>query len=103
MTEFEKMQRAKMYIDKLANGIDPLTDTEIMCDSTLNNVRISRCFNRFWYRQSLLHTLFTIEDLYGLKITELDGELCLHLDKDMGTDYLTMFDMVTTWKEQKDI
>ena len=27
MTELEKMQRAKMHIDKLANGIDPLTDT----------------------------------------------------------------------------
>lgn len=26
MTELEKMQRAKMYIDKLANGVDPLTD-----------------------------------------------------------------------------
>ena len=25
-TELEKMQRAKMHIDKLANGIDPLTD-----------------------------------------------------------------------------
>lgn len=25
-TELEKMQRAKMCIDKLANGIDPLTD-----------------------------------------------------------------------------
>lgn len=44
MTELEKMQRAKMYIDKLANGIDPITDTEIAEDSTLNNVRLSRCF-----------------------------------------------------------
>ena len=26
MTELEKMQREKMCIDKLANGIDPLTD-----------------------------------------------------------------------------
>lgn len=33
----------------------------------------------------LMHTLFTLEDLYGLKITELDGEVCLHLDKGMGT------------------
>lgn len=43
MTELEKMQRAKMYIDKLANGIDPLTDSEISDDSVLNQVRISRC------------------------------------------------------------
>ena len=39
----------------------------------------------------LMHTLFTLEDLYGLKITELDGEVCLHLDKGMGTNYITMF------------
>lgn len=44
MTELEKMQRAKMYIDKLANGTDPITDTEMPNDSTLNNVRLSRCF-----------------------------------------------------------
>ena len=27
MTELEKMQRAKMYIDKMANGINPIDDT----------------------------------------------------------------------------
>lgn len=48
----------------------------------------------------LMHTLFTLEDLYGLKITELDGEVCLHLDKGMGTNYITMFEMFSTWKEQ---
>ena len=47
----------------------------------------------------LMHTLFTLEDLYGLKITELDGEVCLHLDKGMGANYITMFEMVTAWKK----
>lgn len=44
MTELETMQRAKMYLDKLAQGIDPITDQEIPEDSTLNNVRLARCF-----------------------------------------------------------
>ena len=48
----------------------------------------------------LMHTLFVLEDLYGLKITELDGEVCLHLDKGMGANYITMFEMFTAWKEQ---
>ena len=48
----------------------------------------------------LMHTLFTLEDLYGLKITELDGEVCLHLDNGMGANYITMFEMFTAWKEQ---
>ena len=28
----------------------------------------------------LMHTLFTLEDNYGLKVTELDGELALQVD-----------------------
>lgn len=35
MTELEKMMRAKTYIDKLANGIDPLTDGEMPDDKVL--------------------------------------------------------------------
>lgn len=44
MTELEIMQRAKMYMDKLAQGIDPISDQEIPEDSVLNNVRLARCF-----------------------------------------------------------
>ena len=43
MTELEIMQRAKMYIEKMANGINPLTDEDIKEDDFINNVRISRC------------------------------------------------------------
>ena len=43
MTDLETIKRAKMYIDKLANGIDPLTDENINNDSILNNIKISRC------------------------------------------------------------
>jgi hypothetical protein len=44
MTELEKIKRAKMYIEKLANGTDPITDNELPNDTVLNNVRLSRCF-----------------------------------------------------------
>ena len=44
MTELETMQRAKQYIHKLANGIDPLTDRPLPHDTVLHQVRISRCF-----------------------------------------------------------
>lgn len=43
MTELEKMQRAKMYIDKLANGINPIDDKQVSDEDAINNVRISRC------------------------------------------------------------
>lgn len=48
----------------------------------------------------LMHTLFAVEDLYGLQISELDGELCLRLDKSKGVTYLSMFDMFHAWQEQ---
>ena len=44
MTELETMQRAKMDIDKLAQGIDPISGEEMPWDSVLNNVRLARCF-----------------------------------------------------------
>lgn len=43
MTELEKIAYAKTYIEKLANGIDPLTNQEVPDDDIINNVRISRC------------------------------------------------------------
>lgn len=45
MTELETMQRAKMYMDMLAKGIDPVSGREIPEDSTLNNARLARCFS----------------------------------------------------------
>lgn len=43
MTELEKMQRAKMYIDKMANGINPIDNTTAGETDIINNIRISRC------------------------------------------------------------
>ncbi len=48
----------------------------------------------------VMHTLFTMEDLYGLRIDKLDDELCIRLDKGMGTNHLTMFDMFSAWNKQ---
>lgn len=44
MTELEMIQRAKLYMDKLANGINPLDDTTIPDNEIVNHVRLSRCF-----------------------------------------------------------
>lgn len=44
MTELEKIAYAKSFIDKLANGVNPLDDTPIPEGDIANNVRLSRCF-----------------------------------------------------------
>lgn len=43
MTELEKIEHAKSYIEKLANGINPLTNQLVPDSDLINNVRISRC------------------------------------------------------------
>ena len=44
MPELETLLRAKMYIEKLANGINPIDGTLIPDEDIVNNVHISRCF-----------------------------------------------------------
>ena len=44
MEELEVLCRAKSYIDKLANGINPLNDELLDDNDVVNNVRLSRCF-----------------------------------------------------------
>ena len=50
----------------------------------------------------LAHTLFALEDIYGLHIGEIDGELCLRLDKSKGMTYLSMFDIFTAWQQESE-
>lgn len=44
MTELEKIAYAKSFIDKLANGVNPIDDSTIPDGDVVNNVRLSRCF-----------------------------------------------------------
>ena len=48
----------------------------------------------------LMHTLFALEDLYGLKINCVDDKLCLTLDKGNSSTYLSMFDMLSSWQQE---
>lgn len=43
MTEIEIIARAQMYLEKLANGVNPLTNEAVAENDVVNNVRISRC------------------------------------------------------------
>ena len=55
MTEREKVKEAKRWIDRLAQGIHPVTG-EILPDSdAVNNVRVSRCL--FYVSSLLQHQL----------------------------------------------
>ncbi len=47
-----------------------------------------------------MHTLFALEDIRGLTIGEIDGEICLRLDKSRGKTYLSMFEMLSRWANE---
>ena len=47
----------------------------------------------------LMHTLFALEDIYGLRIGEIDGEICLRLSKSDKAKYGNMFEMLTAWNK----
>ena len=69
MTELETMQRAKMYLDKLAQGIDPITNQEVPEDSVLNNVRLARCF---FYVSGVLDQVITNGGVVGQRTKTMD-------------------------------
>ncbi len=58
MTEAQKILYAKNYIDKMANGQNPLTDEALPDDDLLNNVKITRCL---FYVSSLLQELVELK------------------------------------------
>ena len=47
----------------------------------------------------LMHTLFTLEDNYGLKISEMDGEVCLKVDVRKSKDSARLHEMLCSWQQ----
>ena len=43
MNDNQKLFKAKSYLDKLANGINPVTNEIVPESDTINNIHISRC------------------------------------------------------------
>lgn len=50
----------------------------------------------------LMHTFFTLEDLYGLTVSESDGEICLKVNNAKGKEAHELLKMLYAWKEQAD-
>lgn len=48
----------------------------------------------------LMHTLFALEDIYGLKVDEADGQVCLKIDLTNGNQAIELHQMMCAWKAQ---
>ena len=40
------------------------------------------------------------KDIYGLTVSETDGEICLKINKDKSKDAAELLQMLTAWQEQ---
>lgn len=47
----------------------------------------------------LMHTLFTLEDRYGLEIGEVDGEVCLRVNIRKNKDAARLHEMLCAWRQ----
>ena len=50
----------------------------------------------------LMHTLFTLEDLYGLTAEMRDGEVVFRIDPREGLDAAAFYRMAMAWAEEAD-
>ena len=48
----------------------------------------------------LMYMFFDLEETYGIHVDEIDGELCLRLDRSRK-DYTELFDMLLKWNEAR--
>lgn len=64
MTELEKIEYTKGFVDKLAEGINPIDGTPIAEGDLLNNVRISRCM---YYVSDILRRVIENGGIEGKK------------------------------------
>ena len=46
-----------------------------------------------------MHTLFTLEDNYGLMVSEMDGEVCLKVDVRKNKDATRLQEMLCSWQQ----
>lgn len=47
----------------------------------------------------LMHTLFTLEDKYGVQIDEIDGEVCLRVNVRKSKDAARLHETLCSWRQ----
>lgn len=45
----------------------------------------------------LMHTMFALEDKYGFKVDEVNGEICLKVDTHKSTASIQLYEMFCAW------
>ncbi len=88
MTELEKIEYAKAFIDKLANGINPLDDSPIPENDIANNVRLSRCF---FYVSDILRQVVENGGVHSVKAAKQHKKEFALTDEERGKIQISEF------------
>ncbi len=80
MTELDILMHAKDYIDKLAQGIDPISGQEMPEDTVLNQARLVRCF---FYVSGVLQQVIDNGGVAAPQPAKKRGRAYFHLTDEM--------------------
>ncbi|MBR1482367.1 MAG: hypothetical protein IJ598_05295 [Ruminococcus sp.] len=83
MTEIEIIARAQMYLEKLANGVNPLTDEEVAENDVVNHVRISRCL---FYTSGILKQIVDNKGKFKVEMPDR-AEFCVTAEQLANYEY----------------
>ena len=72
-----------MYLEKLANGINPLTNEEVAENDVINNVRISRCL---FYTSGILKQIVDNKGKFKAKMPD-KTEFCITVEQLANFEY----------------
>ena len=75
-----------------ADLIEKIADTLDVSTETLNVPDIDSY-------TGLMHTLFALKDLYGLKIDRLNGEVCICINRQNDSNFAKMTGLLEPWEE----
>lgn len=64
MDELEKMKKAKLYIDEMANGVNPINGIPALPTDTINNIEVSRCL---FYVSNILNQIIVNDGKYKVE------------------------------------
>lgn len=90
--DLELLKHAKGYIEKMANGINPITGKSVSSDDTLNNIRISRCLfyvnnilGEVIVNKGISKVVYSKKDRFYLSNEEINKYI---IDEDLPISYI---------------
>lgn len=50
----------------------------------------------------VLHTLFALEDIYGITVDKIDGMVCLKVNNANNPSYMELYERLSVWQKEKE-